>query len=86
MAKFIIKRNYFDCELRFEDDVLYITNFSTGEVFSVWDIPASDFIISQSKQEKQQDYCRVLIKNTVFAIGGVKNCSQLKQYIAQQYK
>jgi len=52
----------------------------------IYDIPASDFIINQSKKEKDLDYCSVGIKNTIFAFGGVKKCKELKEYIANNYR
>ena len=70
----------------FNDDLLLITNLKTQEKFSVYDIPSSDFIINQSKNEKKKDYCSFLIKNTSFAFGGVKDCHKLKQYIQDNYK
>ena len=73
-------------KLEFENDVLTITNLKTNESFWVSDIPASDFVITQSKAETSLDYCSLMIKNTVFAFGGVKNCQQLKTYIRENYK
>ena len=73
-------------KLEFENDVLTITNLKTNESYWVSDIPASDFVITQSKNEMHLDYCSLMIKNTVFAFGGVKNCQQLKTYIKENYK
>ena len=71
--------------LSFEDDKLYIKNRATRKDFVVYAIPASDFIINQTKKEREIDYCSLAIKNTIFSFGGVKNCSGLKQYIADNY-
>ena len=73
-------------KLEFENDVLTITNLKTNESYWVSDIPASDFVITQSKSEMPFDYCSLMIKNTIFAFGGVKNCQQLKTYIKENYK
>ena len=73
-------------KLEFENDMLTITNIKTNESFWVSDIPASDFVITQSRNEMPLDYCSLMIKNTVFAFGGVKNCQQLKAYIRENYK
>ncbi len=72
-------------KLSFENDMLTITNLTTNESYWVSDIPASDFVITQSKSEKHYDYCSLMIKNTVFAFGGIKNCQQLKTYIEENY-
>ena len=73
-------------ELRFENDTLYITNLATGDVYTVYDIPASDFIINQTKKEKSLDYCSLSIKNTIFNFGGVKSYSDLIIYITEHYR
>ena len=86
VTMFLKKRNNHDCVLRFDGDKLYIRNRTTAEIYEVFDIPASDFIINQSKKEEKLDYCSVLIKNTIFAFGGVKKCQELKKYIADNYK
>ena len=57
----------------------------SNESFYVSDIPASDFVITQAKDETKLDYCSLLIKKTVFCFGGVKNCRQLKEYIQENY-
>lgn len=80
------KNNKHHWRLQFENDTLKITNLNTRESFNVWDIPASDFIITQTKKEIKDDYCSLAIKNTIFAFGGVKNCKQLKAYIKEHYK
>lgn len=81
-----LRKNSNHCwRLKFENDDLTVINLSTNEVYRVWDIPASDFVITQTKREKGLDYCSVMIKNTVFTFGGIKNCTQLKKYIEINY-
>ena len=80
-----ITNNTHDYKLRFEADILYVTDRTSCETFEVYDISASDFIITQTKKEKKIDYCGMAIKNTVFIFGSVKNCSELKKYIAENY-
>ncbi len=83
---YIQKRNLAPCwRLSFENDELTLFNLKTGERFEVYDIPATDFVIRQSAKDKELDYCDVLIKNTIFAMGGVKNCTRLKAYIDAHY-
>ena len=65
---------------------LILTNLTTGQTFSVWDIPASDIVIKQSEKEKELDYGFVTIKDTVFGFHGVKNCSALREYIKENYR
>ena len=79
------KSTHHDYVLKFEDDRLYITDKANSNIYEVFDIPASDFIINQTKQETKKDYCSLAIKNTIFAFGGVKNCVQLKKYISDNF-
>ena len=72
--------------LFFEGDQLTLTNLTTGQTFSVWDIPASDIVIKQSEKEKELDYGFVTIKDTVFGFHGVKNCNALREYIKENYR
>ena len=73
-------------KLHFENDNLTLTNLTTGQTFSVWDIPASDIVIKQSEKERELDYGFVTIKDTVFGFHGVKHCNALREYIKQNYK
>ena len=82
---FYNQKNINDFRLHFENDLLYIKDRKTGDTYEVYDIPASDFIITQTKKEKKLDYCSLAIKHTVFICGGVKNCSALKEYISLHY-
>lgn len=79
------KRNDNLWRLEFENDVLTITNLKTNNSFYVYDIPASDFVITQTKNEIPLDYCSLIIKNTIFGFGGIKDCQQLKAYIKENY-
>ncbi|MBQ2675893.1 MAG: hypothetical protein IJF54_00635 [Clostridia bacterium] len=80
------KREGHNYELHFENDWLLITNCVTFDSYEVYDVPASDFVITQSNKEKESDYCSLLIKNTVFAFGGVKKCNKLKEYISNNFR
>lgn len=80
------KNTHYDYVLKFENDRLYITDKADASTYEVFDIPKSDFIINQTRQESKNDYCSLAIKNTVFAFGGVKKCTQLKKYISDNYK
>lgn len=71
--------------LRFEGDRLYVTNKSTGEGFEVFDAPADDFVIKQTKGEAKTDHCSLLVKSTALMFGGVKRCKELKEYISQNF-
>ncbi len=85
-AYFLQTRRGQDYVLSFEGDRLYIHNRTTSESYEVYDIPASDFVIKQTKKEIGLNYCSVIIRGTVFGFGGVKNCKELKEYIAANYK
>jgi len=71
--------------LEFEDDELTVINLDTHESFVVYDIPASDFVINQTKHEKKLNYCSLMIKDTVFMFGGLKNCEELIAYLKENY-
>ncbi len=79
-------RNDHDYELRFENDRLYVVDRVNGTTEAVFDVPASGFVINQTKKERQTDYCSLLIKNTVLTFGGVKKCRELKAYISHNFK
>lgn len=79
-------RNHQNYQLQFENDRLFITNQATGSVYEVYDIPASDFVINQTQKEISTDHCSLMIKNTVFTFGCVEKCSELKQYISENYR
>ena len=80
---FVNKKNMHEYRLRFENDMLNITDKTTGESFWVYDIPASDFIITQSAKEKKLNICGVAIKETVFILPCIKHCTELKKYISE---
>jgi hypothetical protein len=82
---YVNQKNIHDYRLRFENDMLCITDRTTGESFWVYDTPASDFLITQTAKEKKRNYCSVAIKHTVFILSGVKNCTELKKYISENY-
>ena len=80
-----VSSNPHDYELNFEDDTLFITDRARKSEHVVYDVPANDFVITQTKAEKALDYCSFTVKHTVFAFGGVKNCTQLRQYITDNF-
>ena len=80
-----VTNNPHDYELYFEDATLFITDRARKSEYVVYDVPASDFVITQTKAETALDYCSFTVKHTVFAFGGVKNCTQLRQYIADNF-
>ena len=82
----ITMKNTHEYRLRFENDMLHITDKTTGESFWVYDIPASDFIIQQTANEKKRDVCSVAIKDTVFILPCIKHCDELKKYISENFQ
>ena len=69
----------------FEGNILYINGVKPTQVWKIYEIPATDFIITQSKSEKACDCCTVKIKNTIFKFYGVENYTQLKSYIENNF-
>ena len=72
--------------LEFKGDELTVINLITNESFAVYDIPASDFVINQTKHEKKLNYCSLMIKDTVFMFGGLEKCEELKSYLKENYE
>ncbi len=71
--------------LTFKEGKLYLTNISGTKQFTVYDVPASDFIITQSEGQKKNDTCNLKIKNTVFKLYSVENCTEMKKYIEENF-
>ncbi len=67
--------------LRFEGDVLYLDGKQKHMHYQVYDIPASDIVLTQSESDKAENRCSMRIKNTVFRLKYVENYSELKKYI-----
>ncbi len=72
--------------LRFEGDVLHLEGRTKTAQYTVYDIPASDFVLKQSDSDKEQNMCSLKIKNTVFNLKYVENYSELKRYIEENYR
>lgn len=71
--------------LRFEGDVLYLDGKTPKAHYKVYDIPASDIVLTQSKADKVANRCSLRIKNTIFNLKYVENYSELKKYIEANY-
>lgn len=82
----VLVRKQQDYSLRFDGDRLFITDKRTGEKFEVFDVSVDDFVISQTKSEAKTDHCSMMIKNTVFVFGGLKKCSEMREYISQNFR
>ena len=84
---YAVKKNDLNHEwkLTFEGNFLTVCNLSTYDTYEIYDIPASDFVITQSKKEKELDYCEMMVKNTIFKFYGIKNYSQMKTHIDKYY-
>ena len=83
---FINQKNIHDYRLRFENDMIHITDKTTGESFWVYDIPASDFIFTQTKKEKKINVCGMAIKQTVFIFPCLKYADELKKYVSENFQ
>ena len=71
--------------LEFEGARLVITDNKTGDRHELDDIRATDFVINQAVSEIKKDYCSLIIRNTVYAIGGVKKCTELREYVSRNF-
>ena len=66
--------------------MIHITDKTTGESFWVYDIPASDFIFTQTKKEKKINVCGMAIKQTVFIFPCLKYADELKKYVSENFQ
>ncbi len=71
--------------LRFEGSTLYLDGKQKQMHYRVYDIPASDIVLTQSKADKAENRCSMKIKNTVFHLKYVENYSELKAYIEANF-
>lgn len=71
--------------LRFEGATLYLDGKQKQMHYQVYDIPASDIVLTQSAADKAENRCRMKIKNTVFNLQYVENYTELKAYIEANF-
>ena len=70
---------------RFEGNRLYIDGLTARQHYVVYDIPATDFILTQSTAEKAKNCGTMKIKNTIFRYSGVMNFAEMTAYIKQNF-
>ena len=80
-----VTRTGHDFELRFEGDRLFITDRRSGASYEVWDIPASDIVLKQSKKDASLDRGVMVIKGTRFIFNYIYNFAELREYIRINY-
>lgn len=68
--------------LRFQGNKLYIDGVKH---YVVYDVPASDFLLSQTESDKKKDIGNMKIKNTIFSFKGIRNFSKLTEYINENF-
>ncbi len=71
--------------LRFEGAEIYLDGKTKKAHYHVYDIPASDIVLKQSKADQEADRCSLRIKNTVFNLKYVENYAELKAYIEANF-
>ncbi len=72
--------------LRFEGANLYLDGKTKNAHYHIYDIPASDFVLTQSKKDKANNSCSLRIKKTVFYnLKYVENYTELKAYIEANF-
>ncbi len=71
--------------LRFEGNELFIDGKQKQMHYHVYDIPASDIVLTQSEKDKAANRCSMKIKKTVFNLKYVENYSELKKYIEANF-
>jgi len=69
--------------LRFEGNKLFIDGVKHYVVF---DVPASDFLLSQTEAGKKKDIGSMKIKNTIFSFKGIQNFSKMREYITENFE
>ena len=73
-------------ELRFEGNRLRVTDLRKSITTEVSDKTQGDFLIGQTKNQIEPDYCSLMIKGTLFQFGSVKKCRELKAYIESHFE
>lgn len=68
--------------LRYEGNKLYIDGVKR---YVVYDIPASDFLLSQTDAERKKDIGTMKIQNTIFSFKGIRNFSKMAEYINENF-
>lgn len=72
--------------LHFEGSNLYLDGKQKHAHYHIYDIPASDFVLTQSKKDKCSDCCSLRIKKTVFYnLKYVENYTELRTYIEANF-
>ncbi len=71
--------------IRFEGAEIFIDGKQKHMHYHVYDIPASDIVLTQSAADKAANRCGMKIKKTVFNLKYVENYSELKKYIAANF-
>ena len=71
--------------LEFEENTLLLTNLGKRQSYEVWDVPAEDFVLKQTKAQRKRDCGDLRIRNTMFTLIEVQNFSATKQYIETHF-
>lgn len=73
-----------NAQLRFEGDRLYIRHVDRRE-YTVYDVPAGDFIFRQTGLEKKYNVGRLQIKGTAFHFYGIQDFSETRRYVLANF-
>ncbi len=70
----------------FEGAELHIDGSTRNSAhYVVYDVPASDFVLTQSPKEKELNRCTMAVKGTMFKYKNVENYTELKAYIEENF-
>ena len=83
---FLALKNNGKYEFIFTDNNLKIIGVNARQNWAFFDLPTSDFILSQTEKQKQKNCGNMKIKNTPFKFYFVENFSEMQNYINQNFK
>lgn len=72
--------------MRFEGNLLVITNTANQEQFYLKDLRHSDFVFSQSQAQKKKNCAHLKIIGSSAVFNDVQNVEELKAYIDENFQ
>ncbi|MBQ7352468.1 MAG: hypothetical protein IJW54_00530 [Clostridia bacterium] len=86
LAIFMVIRNNSHFILYISKDLFRIVGNGPNQIWEMEDISLSDFILTQSEDEKKFNRCTLVISNTKYKFYGVENYSDFKEFLEKNVK
>lgn len=81
LAIFMVIRNNSHFIFYVSKDLFRIVGNGPNQIWEMEDIPLSDFVLTQSENEKKFNRCTLIIENTKYKFYGVENYSAFKEFL-----